>query len=133
MAINTGKSLRKTIETINEKINLCYNRNVESSPYELLNQYSVLDLFKIKRGDLQKSISCTNKANHNQIRGINRRRTNYKYKEQEKIFIKNWYKKDKLEPRWTGPYEITQVNNNWVKYKKKGREESVNIKNIRPE
>ncbi|KAG0440562.1 Pol polyprotein [Dictyocoela muelleri] len=132
--ISRKSSRKELIRNIWRKLNLTVNTNTNYAPYEIYYKSSIFKNFgrkiNIDKEDIVKR-ACKKNEKYQMRQEKSRIPVNYKYG--DKVYVKS-FSKDKLNPKWKGPFEIIEKskngNNLYVDaFNKKLR---VSIKNCRP-
>lgn len=132
LSINKHSRLKSTIQYINDCINITHNRNLKASPHEVIHQYAFFDFLKKKRHNLQLTNEIAKENNLKDLKRLNKNRIKLNYKEGDQIYVKNYYRKEKLDAIWLGPFRIKEANSDYVVFCNKKKLQKANVKNIRP-
>ena len=116
------------MEKIETNQNVTHHKSIKCSSYEILQKKSLMDPFNSIKQLPNDKINENNNTQTNK-----KRKATYKYKINDKVYIKNITTK-KLDQIWNGPYRITHVDESENRIKYEGNESVwVNIKRIRPD
>ncbi|WP_438544757.1 reverse transcriptase domain-containing protein [Clostridium sp.] len=130
------ESIHTALKIAKRSLNYTYHRVIGISPYEYLYKHSTLD-------PLNRNLEIDHKAIYNRMlkhsstsnKLLNKSRiTNYSFKENSKVYVKNVVPTSKMDSKWLGPGTIVGIQNDGNSFKilLNGRYIFANIKNIRP-
>ncbi|KAG0436847.1 Retrovirus-related Pol polyprotein from transposon 17.6 [Dictyocoela muelleri] len=129
-----GSTFKQLEDAIWNRLNLCYNRILTKTPFEVffkasifkdkqpINDIKVEHIKSMIRNNLNKNLNYENK-----------KRIFKRYSIGEKLFIKN-FSPDKVEKKWLGPFEVTgySKSENNVVIKKFNKYIKIPVKITRP-
>ncbi len=115
---------------INTRLNHCFHRILNCSPYELVNNFSIFDPIRRKTNLLDNAISRTRKNIEKNEEKSNLTRKEYKFNLGELVYTKS-KKNGKLESLYCGPFEVIGIMENRLLIKMKEKSEWINLKRIK--
>lgn len=126
LRIYKNADLKHIISIIERRLNYIYNRCLQAAPIELIKQMNPLD----------KNHAYINTKKVYEVPYIytNKGRRHHIYKENDRVYLKNYIRKNKTDPYWTGPYTIVAMDSkgNRARVKDNNTITWQNIKNIKP-